>query len=324
MPILKAISQNKNIFKPVIYGIAGTALSDAEKYFFAKSGALGFIIFTRNAKNKLQLKNLTDSLREVMQGEVLILIDQEGGRVTRLQAKDWKLYPGATYFTNLYQENPVQSAAELLKNFQDIARDLTEVGINVNCAPVLDILTAKTSQVLDDRTYGQNAAQVSLLAQEVCKGLLSQGVYPVIKHIPGHGRASSDSHLELPVVTASLDELRKSDFIPFMQLRDQKFAMTAHVLFTAIDKNNCVTTSPVAIKLIRQEIGFNNILISDDISMKALQGSYYHKTKSILKAGCDIILHCNGNMDEMQEINSALPNLNDDFWERFVFVPDKI
>lgn len=317
MPFLQQIYKNKNASKPVIYGVSGTTLTEEEKFFFSKNGALGFIVFSRNIENKIQLKKLTDSLREVMQGEVLILVDQEGGRVARLRAPEWKTYPAGQYFADLYQKDPAQAKEELFKNFQEIARELVEVGINVDCAPVLDILTEKTHQVIGDRAYGKDAHQVAELGQKVCEGLLSQGVYPVIKHIPGHGRGTSDSHLELPVVDATLDELRKTDFVTFQKLRHQKFAMTAHILFSAIDKNECATTSKTAIDLIRNEIGFKNILMSDDVSMKALKGTFYEKSKSILNAGCDLVLHCNGNMQEMTEINSALPQLTDEFWERF-------
>lgn len=317
MSLLNKIAQNKNATKPVIYGVAGTTLTDEEKYFFSKNGALGFILFARNVENKTQVKKLTDSIREVMNGEVLMLVDQEGGRVARLKSPEWKTYPTGQYFADLYQNNPVQAREKLFKNFQEIARELVEVGFNVDCAPVLDILTEKTHAVIGDRAYGKDALQVADLGQKVCEGLLSEGVYPVIKHIPGHGRGTSDSHLELPVVDCTLDELRKTDFVTFEKLRDQKFAMTAHILFTAIDKINCATTSSAAIKMIREEIGFKNILMSDDVSMKALQGSFFEKSKAILAAGCDLVLHCNGKMDEMVEINSALPQVTDEFLERF-------
>lgn len=317
MTLLQQIAKNKNASKPVIYGVSGTRLSDEEKYFFSKNGALGFILFARNIKDKSQVKKLTDSLREIMDGEVLVLIDQEGGRVARLKEPNWPKYPTGQYFADLYQNNPEDARQELFKNFQSIARDLIQIGINVDCAPVLDILTEKTHQVIGDRAYGKSPEQVADLGLKVCEGLLSQGVYPVIKHIPGHGRGTSDSHLELPIVDATLDELRKTDFITFNKLRDQKFAMTAHILYSAIDKINCATISPNAIKLIREEIGFKNMLMSDDISMKALCSSFADKTKSILKAGCDIVLHCNGNMTEMLEINSELPHLSDEFKIRF-------
>ncbi len=316
MTLLKEISKNKNCSKPVIYGLCGPTLTDEEKYFFKKNGALGFIIFARNIEDKIQLKKLTDSLKELMDGEVLILVDQEGGRVARLKEPHWKKYPAGQYFADLYQENPKQSKEELFKNFQEIAIDLNEVGINVNCAPVLDILSEKTHQVIGDRAYGNNPDQVSILGKVVCDALLSKNVYPVIKHIPGHGLGTSDSHLELPIVDASIEYLSKNDFAVFKNLHDQKFAMTAHILYSAIDKENCATTSKKAINLIRQEIGFKNILMSDDVSMKALKGSFFDKTKSILDAGCDIVLHCNGNMKEMLEINLALPNLNDNLKEK--------
>jgi beta-N-acetylhexosaminidase len=315
--LLKEISKNKNLCKPVIYGIKGPQLSDEEKYFFSKNSCLGFILFARNIIDKHQVKELTKSLRELMNGEVLILIDQEGGRVARLKPPIWKSYPTGQYFAEIYKDDQ-QLACKLLKqNFAEIADELVEVGINVDCAPVLDILNEKTHQVIGDRAYGNNPTQVAKLGRSVCEGLLSKGVYPVIKHIPGHGRGASDSHLELPIVSASLAELRDSDFAPFKELNDQKFAMTAHILYEAIDKINCATISSQAIKIIRQEIGFKNILMSDDVSMKALKQSFAIRTKMILEAGCDLVLHCNGEMQEMQEINSALSEINDDFWIRF-------
>jgi beta-N-acetylhexosaminidase len=316
--LLQKIANNKKLFKPVIYGIKGTSLNDDEKYFFSKNSCIGFILFSRNIVDKIQLKKLTASLRELMEGEVLILIDQEGGRVARLAPPIWNAYPAGKYFADLYQQNPQNAKQKLFENYAQIARDLVEVGINVDCAPVLDVLNPKTHKVIGDRAFGENPHQVADLGIEVCNGLLSCGVYPVIKHIPGHGRGACDSHLELPIVDASLQELREVDFAPFKALNSQKFAMTAHILYSAIDKNNCATISKNAIDLIRHEIGFENILMSDDISMKALNQSFAFKTKAILEAGCDLVLHCNGEMTEMLEINSALPNLNENFLEKFI------
>ena len=316
--LLQKIANNKKLFKPVIYGLKGTSLNDNEKYFFSKNSCIGFILFSRNIVDKIQLKKLTDSLRELMEGEVLILIDQEGGRVARLAPPNWNAYPAGKYFADLYQQNPQNAKQKLFENYAQIARDLVEVGINVNCAPVLDVLNPKTHKVIGDRAFGENPHQVADLGIEVCNGLLSCGVYPVIKHIPGHGRGACDSHLELPIVDASLQELREVDFAPFKALNSQKFAMTAHILYNAIDKNNCATISKNAIDLIRREIGFENILMSDDVSMKALTQSFAVKTKAIIEAGCDLVLHCNGEMNEMLEINSALPNLNENFLEKFV------
>ena len=291
MNLLQEIADNNNIFKPVIYGIESTILSEEEKQFFSKSGCLGFIIFRRNIQDKKQLKKLTDSLKELMGSEVLVLIDQEGGRVARLAPPIWPEYPSGSYFDNLYQKDKNKAKIEIYQNFQNIATDLVEIGINVNCAPILDISYPETHEVIGNRAYGKLTQQISELSLEVCSGLLSKNIYPVIKHIPGHGRATCDSHLDLPRVDCSLDELRKFDFKPFQNLNQQKFAMTAHILYDAIDANNCATTSKKAIDLIRNEIGFKNILMSDDISMKALKGNFSKRTIETLNAGCDLILH---------------------------------
>jgi len=316
--ILKAIAENKTLTKPVIYGIKGYELSDEEKYFFSKNSCIGFILFARNIKDKTQLKKLTQSLRELMNGEILILIDQEGGRVARLKPPHWPEYPTGQYFFELYQKNPENGYNALKQNFQKIANDLVEIGINVDCAPVLDISCPQTHQVIGNRAYGDNPQTVSELGRAVCEGLLQNNVFPVIKHIPGHGRGSCDSHLELPKVSCSFNELVNHDFVPFKALNDQKFAMTAHILYQAIDSKNCATLSKKAIDLIRQEIGFKNILMSDDVSMKALTGSFAQRTRLIIDSGCDLVLHCNAEMTEMQEINSALSQITENFWQRFI------
>lgn len=316
MSILKNISQNKNITKPVIYGCSGLSLTDEEKYFFEKSGAIGFILFARNIRDKAQVKALTNSIKEISGGEVLILIDQEGGRVQRLKGKDWNDYPPAKKFADLYLQNKNHAKKECYENYSQIAKDLVELGINVNCAPVLDILTPQTHKVIGDRAFGDNAQQVVDLARQVCDALLDNKVYPVIKHIPGHGRGTADSHLELPVVSASLAELEKTDFLPFENLKDQKLAMTAHILYSAIDKKLPATISKKAIELIRHKIGFKNILMTDDISMKALNGDVDELSLAALAAGCDLILHCNGKMEEMQKINAALPFARDNLLKK--------
>jgi len=311
MTFLTKVKDNKNIKKPVIFGFLSTTLSEEEEKFFKEVGPIGFILFSRNIEDKAQLKSLTDSLRQTMGGEVLILIDQEGGRVARLKEPHWPKYPTGQYFSDLYDQDPKKAKEELFKNFQNIAVDLNEVGINVNCAPVLDVLSPKTHDVIGDRAYGDNPKKVSDLGQVVCDALLSKDVYPIIKHIPGHGLGACDSHLELPVVEECLDDLINCDFSPFKDLKDQKFAMTAHIKYSAIDSENCATMSKKAIDLIRNDIGFKNILMSDDLSMKALKGSFADRTKKTLESGCDLILHCNGDMGEMKEINSALPLIND-------------
>lgn len=310
MKILKTISENKSVRKPVIYGLSGLELTDEEKYFFSKSGPIGFILFARNIQNKNQTKKLIDSLKNIMNGEVLILIDQEGGRVARLTGEDWKIYPHAKYFSKLYEENKEQAQKACYDNSFLIARDLSELGINLNCAPVLDILTPNTHEIIGDRAFGDNPKQVANLARQMCSAFLDNKIYPVIKHIPGHGRASCDSHLELPIVDASLEELINFDFIPFIELKNMKFAMTAHILYSKIDNKFPATISKKIINLIRNQIGFKNILMSDDISMKALKGKMQDLTKAIIGAGCDLVLHCNGKMNEMEEINQALPFIN--------------
>jgi beta-N-acetylhexosaminidase len=314
MTLLNEIAHNKNIKRPVIYGLDGPTLLKEEEEFFKKSGPIGFILFARNIVDKNQVKELTKSLREIMGGEVLILIDQEGGRVARLNAnnEDWIKYPAAAQFGDIYEAGNKEGAKkECYDNYVKIALDLKEIGINVNCAPLIDILQKETHDIIGNRAYGNNADQVYDLAKEVCKALLDNDVYPIIKHIPGHGRATLDSHEDLPVVNTSLEDLSETDFVPFCKLRDEKFAMTAHIVYSKIDSELPATISKTMIDLIRNKIGFENILMSDDLSMKALPGSFAYRTKMTIEAGCDIVLHCNGKMDEMLEINDNLPLIND-------------
>lgn len=308
--LLANLANNPLATKPVIYGISGETLTHEEYQFFQQNGCLGFILFARNIKNKNQVKQLTSQLKQVLQGDPLILIDQEGGRVSRLNSPEWPQFPSANYFACLYQQNQQLALQATQENFYQIGLNLKELGINVNCAPVLDILTQYTHQIIGNRSFGENPEQVSDLAQSACNGLLQANVLPVIKHIPGHGRATSDSHLELPVVDASLFELQNTDFLPFVALNQQKLAMTAHILYSQLDAQNCGTVSSKVINIIRKKIGFNNILITDDLSMKALQNSVGNNAISALQAGCDVVLHCNGNMLEMQEINQVLPNIS--------------
>ncbi len=316
MNLFTKISQNQKINKPVIYGCSGLFLTDQEKYFFENSGALGFILFKRNIRDKVQVKNLVSSLKEIMGSEVLILIDQEGGKVQRLKGTDWNDYPPAKKFADLYLTNKDHSKKLCYENYSQISQDLTELGINVNCVPLLDILTPETHDIIGDRALGENAKQVIDLAKQVCNACLDNKVYPVIKHIPGHGRGTCDSHLELPTVCASLKELTETDFLPFAELKDQKLAMTAHILYTAIDERFPATISKKAIDLIRNQIGFKNILMSDDISMQALKGDVASRSEAALKAGCDLILHCNGKMEEMIMIDSILPNFGDNLLKK--------
>jgi beta-N-acetylhexosaminidase len=316
MDLLNKISKNRKINKPIIYGLSGLELSDDEKYFFSKSGAIGFILFSRNIKNKIQVKSLVNSIKEIMDGEVLILTDQEGGRVQRLKGEDWQDRAAAQKLSDLYTHYPKHSKDLCYKNFSQIAFDLVEIGINTNCAPVLDIITPKTHQIIGDRSFGNNASQVIDLAAQVCKAFLDNGIYPVIKHIPGHGKGVADSHLELPIVNASLQELENSDFLPFIALKEQKLAMTAHILYSAIDDKFPATISSKMMDIIRQKIGFKNILMSDDISMRALSGSVASLSVKALEVGCDLILHCNGNIKEMGAIDYSIPKFGDNLLKK--------
>lgn len=290
--------------KAVIYGCEGLCLNDAEKAFFAAENPLGFILFARNCDNPEQVKALVDELKAtVSHREALVLIDQEGGRVARLRPPHWRKYPPARMLADL-ADGHSDEAVRL--NSRMIADELLPLGINVDCLPLADVPVEGSHDIIGDRAYANTPDKVARLGREAALGLLDGGVLPVLKHIPGHGRAMVDSHLDLPTVDASLEELRTTDFAPFRVLKDLPLGMTAHVLYTAIDAENVATLSAAAITLIREEIGFDGLLMSDDISMKALSGDLGELSRKALAAGCDIILHCNGKMDEMLAISTAV------------------
>ena len=299
--------------KAVIFGIEGPSLSDKEIDFFKSVKPVGFILFARNCLNPSQLKNLISELKvTVHDDDILILIDQEGGRVARLGPPNWPKRPSAGVFARLAQENLALASEALDLNSRLIAEDLRELGINVNCAPVLDILRRGADPIIGDRSFGHNVEQVSALGKVFCKGLLKGGILPVIKHIPGHGRAIVDSHKAMPSVDVPWNELSNSDFVPFKNLSDMPLAMTAHILYRDIDPRSLVTISEKVIEeVIRKEILFEGFLITDDLSMDALEGTLTERTRSSLSAGCDTALHCNGNMEEMIEIASAIEELTD-------------
>lgn len=290
--------------KAVIYGCEGLRLTDAEKRFFTEENPLGFILFARNCDNPAQVKALVDELKAtVAHRETLVLIDQEGGRVARLRPPHWRKYPPARILADL----PGELAPEAVRlNSRMIADELLPLGINVDCLPLADVPVEGSHDIIGDRAYANEPGKVGALGREAAQGLLDGGVLPVLKHIPGHGRAMVDSHHDLPRVDASLEELRKTDFAPFKDLRDLPLGMTAHVLYEAIDAENVATLSKTAIRLIRDEIGFDGLLMSDDISMKALSGDLGDLSRRVLEAGCDLVLHCNGKMEEMQTISKAV------------------
>jgi beta-N-acetylhexosaminidase len=295
-----------------IFGCSGLVLTQAERDFFRRADPLGFILFARNVDNPGQVKDLVSSLREcVGRADAPVLIDQEGGRVQRLRPPHWRKAPPGEPFAVLATRDPEAAREALRLNYRLIGAELADLGIDVDCAPVLDVPIAGAHDVIGDRAFGRTADLVITLAGEVIEGLLDEGVLPVIKHIPGHGRAMVDSHLALPVVDTSLAELETQDFPPFHAHRHAPWAMTAHVVYTALDRDRPATTSKIVIdKVIRGAIGFDGLLISDDLSMKALGGSFEERTRASLEAGCDVVLHCNGDMAEMVAIASQLRPLS--------------
>lgn len=298
------MSANSTVPAAVIFGCAGLALTDEERRFFARVNPLGFILFARNVDTPDQVRHLVQSLRDcVGRSDAPVLIDQEGGRVQRLRPPHWRAAPPGAAFAALARRDSDAAMRALRLNYRLIGADLAELGIDVDCAPVLDVPVIGAHDVIGDRALGERPDQVADLGRAACDGLLDQGVLPVIKHIPGHGRAVVDSHLSLPVVESSRAELEAQDFAPFAALRDQPWAMTAHVVYSAIDATAPATTSAKVIgEVIRGLIGFEGLLISDDLSMKALGGGFAERTRASLDAGCDVVLHCNGDMAEMAAI----------------------
>ena len=292
---------------PAIFGLAGTMLSADERDFFKESEPFGFILFGRNVEQRRQLRTLTDDLRSLTRRDQLpILIDQEGGRVARMQAPEWLAYPPAAIFEALYARDPLRGLEACALNFEALALDLAEVGITVTCAPVLDVPVAGAHDVIGDRAFSQNPDHVSALGEACLTGLRNGGVEGVIKHIPGHGRSAVDSHKDLPRVSASDAELA-SDLLPFHALSGALMAMTAHVIFEAWDADQCATLSPFIInEVIRKKIGFDGLLMSDDLDMKALSGQIGELALASQRAGCDVVLNCWANMTDMVSIMEKL------------------
>jgi beta-N-acetylhexosaminidase len=283
-----------------IFGCQGTALAADERAFFRDADPLGFILFQRNCAAPGELRRLVADLREAVgRADAPVLIDQEGGRVARLKPPHWRAYPTARAVGSRGEE-----AARLCARL--IADDLAALGISVDCAPVLDLPAADADPIIGDRALGDAPTQVAALGRAACEGFLAGGVLPVIKHIPGHGRATVDSHLALPRVAAPAAVLEAHDFAPFRALATMPWAMTAHVVYEAIDRVQPATLSPRLIAgTIRASIGFDGLLLSDDLSMKALEGGLGVRAARALAAGCDVALHCNGRIDEMVEIAAA-------------------
>jgi beta-N-acetylhexosaminidase len=295
-----------------ITGVSGPELSAAERDFIRAECPWGFILFKRNIETPAQVTRLINELREeIGRPDAPVLIDQEGGRVQRLGPPNWPIYPAGAVFGRLYDIDPAAGLAAARFSARLIAADLDEVGVSVDCLPLADVPVSGANAVIGERAYGTEPAKVAAIARAVTEGLEEGGVLPVLKHIPGHGRATADTHFSLPVVDTSREELEQSDFAPFRALADLPMAMTAHVVFSALDPAQPATTSATIIdEVIRGLIGFQGLLMSDDVSMNALAGSISDRTRALLAAGCDMVLHCNGKLEEMHEVARVTPELS--------------
>lgn len=293
---------------PCIFGLESTALSAQEEALFRTHLPLGYILFTRNCDTPAQLSALCASLHVLHEGTgapPLILIDQEGGRVARLREPYWETPPAPGTFATMAGDQGLDVAIDAAsRQAEATARTLRRHGINVNCVPMCDIRYPHSHAIIGDRAYGEEPAQIIALARAVAQAHQRAGVLPVLKHLPGHGRATVDSHESLPVVDCTMTELA-IDIEPFQALSDLPLGMTAHIVYTALDAERPATLSPTVIRFIREQIGFNGLLMSDDLCMKALSGDVAELTQQTLDAGCDIVLHCNGELPAMERIARA-------------------
>ena len=303
----------------LIVGVAGTRLTPKERDFLKDVRPAGFILFARNLESQTQICALNDAVREAVgSDEVLILIDQEGGRVQRVRPPLGRALPPAAVYGCFYAQDPEEARTAAFAVARLLADDLSALGINTDCAPVLDVPVAGSHQIIGDRAYATTTEPIAQLGRAVADGFLAGGVLPVVKHIPGHGRATKDSHLALPVVIEERAQLSATDFAPFKALNDMPAAMTAHVVFRAIDPDAPASTSAIVTKeIIRGEIGFDGLLMSDDLSMKALSGPMRRRAEQVIAAGSDLVLHCNGKLAEMQEAAAGSPQLQGRALERF-------
>ncbi|MFC3123170.1 beta-N-acetylhexosaminidase [Agaribacter flavus] len=302
----------------IIVGVSGTNLTVEEIDLFRDLAPWGFILFSRNIASPNQLSNLIEQIRQVaQQDEPPVLIDQEGGRVSRLPAPHWRIPPSPSIFAQLYKLDRTRALKACYLNNLLIGYELKQCGININCAPMLDIAQANSASIIHERGLGSTHEQVSALGNEVINGLLDAGVAPVIKHMPGHGRAQSDSHFSLPIVHASKEALT-TDFLPFKSLSKPAMAMSAHVVFSAFDKDLPASISPTMYQVMREQIGFDGLIMTDDINMHALSGSIVERATKALLAGADMVLHCSGNFEEMKSLLSVATPLTGKAFERAI------
>jgi beta-N-acetylhexosaminidase len=295
----------------IIYGLSGPALTDAERAFFRDADPAGYILFARNCVDRAQMRRLTDDLRALHGRDILpVLIDQEGGRVARMKPPEWPAFPAAEAFARLYEKAPMSAIEAARANAQAIALLLREVGVNVDCLPLLDVRRPGATDIIGDRALGAEPMQVAALGRAVLDGLKAGGAVGVVKHMPGHGRALVDSHKALPVVDAPREEM-ESDIEPFRTLAWAPMGMTAHVVYTAWDAERPGSLSPAVIgDIIRGRIGFDGFLMSDDLGMQALSGTQAERACGVLAAGCDAGLHCTGDLAEMEEVAAVVPALS--------------
>jgi len=296
--------------KALIVGLSGPRLLDAERAFLRSAAPWGLILFARNVESPDQVRALVADARAVLGWRAPVLIDQEGGRVQRLRPPHWPQYAPAEVFGALYARVPKVGLTAVKLNSRLIAADLYDLGIDVDCLPVADLRLPEGHGIIGNRAYGETPESVAAMARSAAQGLLSGGVLPVVKHIPGHGRAPVDSHEHLPVVRAAREELERTDFAAFRPLANLPLAMTAHVVYAAIDPDRPATTSPIVMaEVVRGFIGFTGLVMSDDLSMGALSGTVASRSLAALAAGCDMLLHCNGDLAEMEAIAAVAPAL---------------
>lgn len=309
-------------FTPLIVGISGTTVDAETRAVLQQLNPVGFILFKRNCENREQLKALCDDLIALCPtSKPLIFIDQEGGRVVRIAWEDY-IAPAGCKFGEIYSNYSPEHALTLarLSGFV-LAGQLQEYGITVNCLPVADVAIEGTHDVIGDRAFSKDPKIVSLLCSATISGMLAGGNWPIIKHAPGHGRANADSHKQLPVVDASLEELMQNDFLPFIENALSPFVMTAHIKYPQLDAENCATQSPYIIdEILRKKIGLTGVIVSDDLNMEALEGSIRHRAEKSLSAGCDLLLHCSGKVEEMKTL-IGLTEIKSDVWQKINNLP---
>ena len=299
--------------KALITDATGHSLTPEERAFFRAADPWGFILFKRNIDTPEQVRALTAQMREAVGRNAPILIDQEGGRVQRAGPPHWPKYPPGSFYGAIYDRDRAQGIAAAKLGARLIAHDLYDIGVDVDCLPLADVPVSDADPIIGNRAYGTHPQKVAVLGGAVAEGLLEGGVLPVLKHIPGHGRATVDSHEKLPVVAADSATLQSSDFVPFAALKHLPLGMTAHVVFSALDALAPATTSGTMVReVIRGRIGFDGLLMTDDISMKALSGTLAEKCRASLSAGCDVVLHCNASLAERREVADACPPLSGD------------